>query len=40
MERGEKEVGRGKRGVWNSEIHPTISKIDKQKGYIVYHREM
>ena len=36
----ERDGGRNKIVVWGQEIQTTISKIDKQKGYIVQHREI
>ena len=36
----ERDGGRDKIAVWGQEIQTTMSKIDKQKGYIVQHREI
>ena len=32
--------GRDKLGIWDSQIHTTIYKIDKQQGPTVRHREL
>ena len=38
--RGTEATRRDKIAVWGQEIQTTMSKIDKQKGYIVQHREI
>jgi len=36
----EKERGKDKLGVWDSQIHSTIYKTEKQQGFTVKHREL
>ena len=36
----EREVGRGRKGVWDEEIQTTMFKTDKQQRYLEWHKKL